>query len=108
MGWDAVNDFFVDTRAGGGRKCGATCILVRIVFEERLGITVAKMVHDYCIDLSGRHSRGDDLPHELMRLPDTNAGLTHESDFAFGFKLNHGESGVVDECVARQTWHGGR
>jgi hypothetical protein len=31
------------------------------------------------------------LAHELMRLPDTDAGLTHQGDFTFRFKLDHGE-----------------
>ena len=33
---------------------------------------------------------GDNLAHELMRLPDADAGLAHQGDFAFGFELNHG------------------
>lgn len=95
MGWDAVNDFFIDAGAGGGRKCWSASVLMRIVFEERLGVAEAKVVGDYCIDLGGGHSWGHNLAHELMRLPDTNAGLTHEGDFAFGFKLNHGELRAV-------------
>jgi hypothetical protein len=29
------------------------------------------------------------LAHELMRLPDTNAGLAHQGDFTFRFELDH-------------------
>src|SRR3954454_6609089 len=106
MRWDAVDDFFVDTCASGGGKCWAGGVLMRVVFEERLGVAEAKMVGDYGIDLGRGHSWGDDLAHELMRLPDTNAGLTHESDFAFGFKLNHDVLRVVDEYIARPSWPG--
>ena len=102
MGRDPVNNFFIDTCAGGSRKCWAASVLMRIVFEERLGVAEAKVFGDDCIDLSRGHSRGHDLAHELMRLPDTDAGLTHEGDFAFGFKLNHGELRVVDESTLRR------
>jgi hypothetical protein len=55
---------------------------MRIVFEERLGVAEAKVLGDYSIDLSRGDSRRDDLAHELMRLPDTDAGLAHERNFA--------------------------
>ena len=32
----------------------------------------------------------DDLAHELMRLPDADAGLAHQADFTIRFELNHG------------------
>jgi hypothetical protein len=31
------------------------------------------------------------LAHELMRLPDTNAGLAHQGNFTFRLELDHGE-----------------
>ena len=93
---NAVNDFFVDARAGGGGKRGAAAVLMRIVFEQRLGVAEAKVLGDDRVDLGRGHARRDDLAHELMRLPDTNAGLAHQGDFTFGFKLNHGERYKTD------------
>jgi hypothetical protein len=39
------------------------------------------------------------LAHELVRLPDTNAGLAHQGDFTFRFKLNHGARYKTDEVI---------
>ena len=97
MGWNAVDNFFVDARAGSGRKGRAATVLVRVVFEQRLGVAEPKVLGDYGIDLGRRYAWRDDLAHELMRLPDTNAGLAHETDFTFGFKLNHGKRYKTDE-----------
>ena len=91
MGRNAVNDFFVDAGAGGGGKRRAAAVLMRIVFEQRLGAAEAKVLGDDGVDLGRGHAGRDDLAHELMRLPDADAGLAHQGDFAFGFELNHGE-----------------
>ena len=91
MSWDAVDDFFVDAGARGGRKGGPATVLMRIVFEERLGVAEAKVLRDYRVDLGRGHAGDHYLAHELMRLPDTNAGLAHQGDFTFRFKLNHVE-----------------
>jgi len=70
---------------------GAASILMRVVFEKRLGAAEAKMLGDDSINLGRGHAGRYDLAHVLMRLPDTDAGLAHQGDFTFGFKLNHGE-----------------
>ena len=64
---------------------------MRIVFEERLGPAMAKVLGNNRIDVGGRDAGRDDLAHKLMRLPDTNAGLSHQGDFTFRFKLYHDE-----------------
>ena len=77
MSRNAVDDFFVDAGTGGRGKGWAARVLMRIVFEERLGIAEAKVVGDYGIDLGRGHAGCDDLAHELVRLPDADAGLAH-------------------------------
>src|SRR6478735_8477555 len=99
MSRNAVDDFFVDAGAGGRGKCGAARVLMRIVLEERLGVAEAKVLGDYGVDIGRGHARGNDLAHELVRLPDTNAGLAHQGDFTFRFKLNHGERYKTDEVI---------
>ncbi len=94
-----MDDFFVDACAGGSGKCGSAGILMRIVFEQRLGVAEAKVLRDDGVDLGRGHARRDHLAHELMRLPDTNAGLAHQGDFTFGFKLNHGKRYKTDELI---------
>jgi hypothetical protein len=63
---------------------------MRIVFEEGLGVAEAKVLADYGVDLRRGYARRHDLAHQLMRLPDTDAGLSHQGDFTIRFKLNHG------------------
>ena len=91
MGGNAVNDLLVDARASGGRERGPTAVLVRIVFEQRLSVAEAEVLGDDCINLGRCHPGRHDLAHELMRLPDTDAGLAHQGDFTFRFELDHGE-----------------
>ena len=99
MSRNAVDDFFVDARAGGRGKRRPASVLMRIVFEQRLGVAEAKVLRDDRVDLGRGYARRDHLAHELMRLPDTNAGLAHQGDFTFGFKLNHGERYKTDELM---------
>ena len=88
---NAVDDFLVDAGAGGGGKRRPAAVLMRIVLEQRLGAALPKMLGDDGVDLGRRDARHDDLAHELMRLPDADAGLAHQGDFAFRFELNHGD-----------------
>jgi hypothetical protein len=81
--WNAMDDFFIDACAGGRREGGQALVLVGIVFEQRFGAAVAKVFGDDGIDLGCRNARRDDLSDQLVRLPDANAGLAHERDFAF-------------------------
>src|SRR5262249_24505608 len=91
MARNAVDDFLVDARASGSREGGAAAVLVWVIFEQRLGVAQAEGLADDRIDLGRGNARRDNLAHELMRLPDTNAGLTHQGNFTFRFKLDHGE-----------------
>jgi hypothetical protein len=80
---------------------------MRIVFKERLGVAKAKVLRDYGVDFGRGHAGCDDLAHELVRLPDTNAGLAHQRDFTFRFKLNHGELRSMANYISRPFWPGG-
>ena len=97
MSRNAMNDFFVDARASGSWKRWAAGVLMGVIFEERLGVAEAKVLGDNGVDLGCGHARRDDLAHKLMRLPDTNAGLAHQADFTFRFKLNHDKRYKTDE-----------
>ena len=68
---------------------------MRIILEQRLRAALPEMLGDDRVDVGRRHAGHDDLAHELMRLPDAEAGLAHQADFAIGFKLNHGSQ---DDC----------
>jgi hypothetical protein len=83
MCWNAVDDFFIDARTSCRRERGSALALVRVVFKQRLGAAVAKVLSDDGIDLGRGNARRHDLRDQLVRLPDANAGLAHERDFAF-------------------------
>ena len=105
---NAVDDFFVDARAGGGGKRRPAAVLMRIVLEQRLGVAEAKVLGDDRVDLGRGDAGRDDLAHELMRLPDTDAGLAHQGDFTFGFELNHGRRLIRNGCDSSSRWIGYR
>ena len=48
-----------------------------------LGAAVAKVLGNDGIELGRGHARSYHLRDKLMRLPDTDAGLAHERNFAF-------------------------
>ncbi len=52
MGGDAVDDFLVDARAGGGGERGPALVLVRIILEQRLSAALAKMLGDDGVDFA--------------------------------------------------------
>ena len=97
MSRNAVDNFLIDACAGGSGKSGAAGVLMGIVFEERFGVAEAEVLGDDGVDLGRGHARRYHLAHELMCLPDTNAGLAHQGDFTFGFELDHGERHKTDE-----------
>jgi hypothetical protein len=49
------------------------------------------MLGNHAVNFRGGYARHDNRAHELMRLPDANAGLAHERDLSVRFKLNHGD-----------------
>jgi hypothetical protein len=49
------------------------------------------MLADHCVDIGRGDAGRDDLAHKLVRLPNADAGVAHQGDFAIGFELNHGE-----------------
>jgi hypothetical protein len=87
---DAVHYFVVHAGAGRGWKFRLTLVLMRIVHEQRLGAAELKMFGNDGVDIGSGHARGDNLAHELVRLPHTDACMAHQANFAVGFKLNHG------------------
>jgi hypothetical protein len=64
---------------------------MRVTLEQRLSAAAAKVLGDNRVDLSGGDARRDNWANQLVGLPDTDAGLPHEGNFTFRFKLNHGE-----------------
>jgi hypothetical protein len=94
MAGNSVDDFLVHTGAGGGGERGAAVVLVRIILEQRIGATAAKVLGHDRVDIGGGYARNDNLANQLVCLPDANAGLAHQSDLAFGFELNHVTKGA--------------
>jgi hypothetical protein len=77
MIWNSVHDFVVDARACSGRKGRTAVVLVRVILEQRLGSAQAKVLRNYSVNIGRGNAGRDNLAHELMGLPDTNAGLPH-------------------------------
>jgi hypothetical protein len=57
--------------------------LVGIILEQRLSAAAAEVLGDDQVYFSGRNAWRNDLRYQLVRLPNANAGLAHETNFAF-------------------------
>jgi hypothetical protein len=86
---DTVNYLVVDAGAGGGGEGRPAIALIGVILKQRLSTTATKVLCYHGINVGGGNTRGNDLAHQLVGLPHTNSGLSHQADFTFGFELYH-------------------